>query len=98
MQRSIENGMTYINIFVNFLYNDAVQALIDSRATGVSSMDEKEKTVLDAMKGEGKPVRPGDLAKVANMDSKEVSKIIDSLKKKGLVISPKRCYYSPVED
>jgi predicted transcriptional regulator len=61
-------------------------------------MDEKEKTVLDAMKSAGKPVRPGDLAKGANMESKEVSKIIDSLKKKGLVISPKRCYYSPADD
>ena len=60
-------------------------------------MDEKEKTVLDAMKNAGKPVRPGDVAKAAEMDSKEVSKIIDSLKKKGLVISPKRCYYSPTE-
>jgi DNA-binding MarR family transcriptional regulator len=80
------------------LHDEPVQALINVRATGVSSMDEKERTVLDAMKNEGKPIRPGDLAKVANMDSKEVSKIIDSLKKKGLVISPKRCYYSPVED
>ncbi|MGA8833310.1 MAG: transcriptional regulator [Desulfomonilaceae bacterium] len=60
-------------------------------------MDEKEKTVLDAMKSAGKPVRPGDVAKAAEMDSKEVSKLIDSLKKKGLVISPKRCYYSPTE-
>jgi DNA-binding MarR family transcriptional regulator len=60
-------------------------------------MDEKEKMVLDAMKNAGKPVRPGDVAKAAEMDSKEVSKIIDSLKKKGLVISPKRCYYSPTE-
>jgi DNA-binding MarR family transcriptional regulator len=62
-----------------------------------ASMDEKEKMVLDAMKNAGKPVRPGDVAKAAEMDSKEVSKIIDSLKKKGLVISPKRCYYSPTE-
>ncbi len=60
-------------------------------------MDGKEKTVLDTMKSAGKPVRPGDVAKAAEMDSKEVSKIIDSLKKKGLVISPKRCYYSPTE-
>jgi DNA-binding MarR family transcriptional regulator len=60
-------------------------------------MDEKEKVILDAMKSAGKPVRPGDLAKTAGMDSKEVSKMIDSLKKKGLVISPKRCYYSPAE-
>lgn len=58
-------------------------------------MDEKEKVVLETMKRAGKPLRPGDVAKTAGIDSKEVSKIIDALKKKGLVISPKRCYYSP---
>jgi Mn-dependent DtxR family transcriptional regulator len=58
-------------------------------------MDEKEKTVLEAMKQAGKPVRPGDVAKGLDMDSKEVSKAIDSLKKKGMVVSPKRCYYAP---
>ncbi len=58
-------------------------------------MNEKEKLVLDAMKRAGKPVRPGDVAKSTDMESKEVSKLIDSLKKKGLVVSPKRCYYAP---
>ena len=61
-------------------------------------MEDKEKLILDEMKKAGKPVRPGDVAKAAGVDSKEVSKIIDSLKKKGLVNSPKRCYYTPVED
>lgn len=60
-------------------------------------MDQKEKTVLDAMKKAGKPVRPGDVAKATNLDSKDVSKIIDSLKKQGLVTSPKRCYYAPAD-
>jgi len=58
-------------------------------------MEEKEKVVINAMKKAGKPVRPGDLAKSIDMDSKEVSKIIDSLKKKGMVVSPKRCFYAP---
>lgn len=58
-------------------------------------MDEKEKVVLDAMKDAGKPVRPGDVAKSLDLESKEVSKIIGSLKKKGMVVSPKRCYYVP---
>ena len=60
-------------------------------------MEEKESVVLAAMKEAGKPVRPGDVAKSLNLDSKEVSKIIDSLKKKGMVVSPKRCYYAPVD-
>ena len=53
-----------------------------------------EKKVMDAMKKAGKPVKPGDIAKETGLDSKEVSKIINELKKSGKVISPKRCYYS----
>jgi DNA-binding MarR family transcriptional regulator len=59
-------------------------------------MDKKEKSVLDAMKKEGNPMRPGDIAKKADMDKDEVSKIIDKLKKEGKVSSPKRCFYAPV--
>jgi DNA-binding Lrp family transcriptional regulator len=59
-------------------------------------MDSKEKTVLDAMTKEGKPMRPGDIAKKAEMDKDEVSKIIDKLKNEGIVTSPKRCFYAPV--
>jgi len=54
-----------------------------------------EKKVLDAMKKTGKPVRPGDVAKMLNADSKEVTKAINELKKKGKVRSPKRCFYEP---
>jgi len=53
-----------------------------------------EKKVLNAMKKTDKPVRPGDVAKMIGEESKAVSKIISDLKKKGKVISPKRCYYS----
>jgi Mn-dependent DtxR family transcriptional regulator len=56
-----------------------------------------EKEVLGAMKKAGKPVRPGDIAKILGVDSKEISKAINLLKKKGEVISPKRCYYSLAE-
>jgi len=59
-------------------------------------MDAKEKAVLDAMKKEGKPMRPGDIAKKAKMEKDAVSKIIDKLKKEGKVSSPKRCFYAPV--
>ena len=54
-----------------------------------------EKKVLNAMKKVGKPVRPGEVAKMIGEESKEVSKIISSLKKQGKVMSPKRCYYAP---
>ncbi len=53
-----------------------------------------EKKVLSAMKKAGKPMRPGDIAKIIGEESKSVSKVIAELKKKGKVISPKRCYYS----
>ena len=53
-----------------------------------------EKKVLSAMKKAGKPVRPGDLAKTMGMESKDVSKVIQALKKQGKVMSPKRCYYA----
>lgn len=53
-----------------------------------------EEKVLNAMKEADKPVRPGEIAKALDVDSKEVSKAIKSLKNKGEIISPKRCYYS----
>ncbi len=49
------------------------------------------------MKKAGKPVRPGDVAKMIGAESKDVSKVIDALKKKGKVTSPKRCFYAPAE-
>ncbi len=53
-----------------------------------------EEKILKVMKDAGKPVRPGDIAKSIDVDSKEVSKAIKSLKEKGEIISPKRCFYS----
>ena len=57
-----------------------------------------ENNVLKAMRKAGKPVRPGDVAKMIGEESKAVSKIISDLKKKGKVISPKRCYYSSSDE
>ena len=63
----------------------------------MAELTDKEHMVLDAMLKAGKPVRPGDIAKVTGLESKEVSRIIKELRKKGLVDSPKRCYYAPVQ-
>ena len=60
-------------------------------------MEDKTKLVLESMINAQKPVRPGDVAKMTGLDSKEVSKIIAELKKSGQIISPKRCYYAPAE-
>ena len=54
-----------------------------------------EAKVLDILNKAGKPMRPGDIAKELGVDSKEVSKAIDGLKKSGKVHSPKRCFYAP---
>jgi len=53
-----------------------------------------ENRILNALKEAGKPVRPGDVAKLLGEDSKDVSKIISKLKKSGKVVSPKRCFYT----
>jgi len=50
--------------------------------------------VLDVMSKEGRALRPGEIAKKAGLESKEVSEIIKELKKEGKVHSPKRCYYA----
>jgi Mn-dependent DtxR family transcriptional regulator len=60
-------------------------------------MEEKIRKVYDAMVQAGKPVRPGDIAEMTGIDKKEVSKIIQELKKEGKVLSPKRCYWAPAE-
>jgi len=58
-------------------------------------MDENK--VLEAMTQAQKPVRPGDIAKILDVESKEVSKAIKKLKAEGKIESPKRCYYQPVQ-
>ena len=57
-------------------------------------MSDAEAKVIEAFKKAGKPLRPGDIAKLTGIDSKEVSEVIKKLKKEGKVISPKRCFYS----
>lgn len=58
-------------------------------------MEDKKNLVLETMKKAQKPLRPGDIAKMTGLDSKEISKLINELKKTGEIISPKRCYYAP---
>ena len=55
-------------------------------------MGDNKNIVLEAIKKAGKPMRPGDIAKITGIDSKEVSKIIKELKEEGKVFSPKRCF------
>lgn len=64
---------------------------------GVNKIEEKEQIVMEALKKAGKPMRPGDVAKTLGLAKDEISKILKSLKKKGKVISPKRCFWAPAK-
>ncbi len=57
-------------------------------------MDAKQ-VVLDAMAGAGEPLNAGKIVELTGLDKKEVDKIMNLLKKEGLIISPKRCYWQP---
>lgn len=59
-------------------------------------MVDQEQLILDVMKKIGKPMKAGDIAEVAGIDKEAVSKTIKELKKKGLVDSPRACFYAPV--
>ena len=56
-------------------------------------METNEK-VLSALKGSDKPLKGAEIAVLAGLESKEVTKAIKKLKADGLVTSPKNCYYS----
>ncbi|MCD4807097.1 MAG: helix-turn-helix domain-containing protein [Methanococcoides sp.] len=58
-----------------------------------NALDTNEETILKVLEDSEEPLRPGDVAEATGIDSKMVSKSLASLKKKGLVCSPKRCYY-----
>jgi DNA-binding transcriptional regulator GbsR (MarR family) len=60
--------------------------------------DETEGKVYSVLKESGKPMRSGEVAEAADIDKKVVSKTITKLKEKGLVCSPKRCYYAVSEE
>lgn len=60
-------------------------------------MQADEKLVLNAMVKEGKPMRPGEVAEVSGLDKDAVAKAIKNLKEMGLIDSPRRCFYAPVQ-
>ncbi|AIY89806.1 hypothetical protein GACE_0756 [Geoglobus acetivorans] len=53
-----------------------------------------EEKIIEILKNAGRPLKTAEIAELAGMDSKEVSKIISRLKKEGRITSPKRCYYT----
>jgi len=53
--------------------------------------------ILEFIKLSKEPVRPGDISTALGIDKKEVDKGIKTLKDQGMIFSPKRCFYAPVE-
>jgi DNA-binding IscR family transcriptional regulator len=56
-------------------------------------MDNTQK-VIDAFKKSSEPLNAGKIAQITGLDKKEVDKIMEKLKKDGVIISPKRCYWT----
>ncbi len=56
-------------------------------------MADDKKTVLQAMKKAGKPLKNGEIAELAALPKETVTKLITELKNSGDIISPKKCYY-----
>jgi len=71
--------------------------LIESSNFGGGKVRRKRTNGTGSYGKSGKPLRPGDVAKSVGLPEDEVSKIIRSLKKKGKITSPKRCFYAPAE-
>ena len=57
-------------------------------------MDAKT-TILEVLKKEGEPMSAGQIAEKSGLDRKEVDKAMKVLKDEELIVSPKRCYWTP---
>ena len=51
--------------------------------------------VLAVMHKAGEPLNAGKVAELGGLERKEVDKAMEQLKKAGLIVSPKRCFWSP---
>jgi len=56
-------------------------------------MTNSKNIVLEYLKNDPTPKKSGDIVSDTGLDKKEVTKIINSLKKEELIYSPKRCFY-----
>lgn len=51
--------------------------------------------ILQAMKEAGEPLNAGKIVEMTGLDRKTVDKTMATLKKDGLIESPKRCFWQP---
>lgn len=54
-----------------------------------------KEAVLQAMKKADKALKAGEIAELSGLDKKVVEKAMNELKKEGLIVSPKRCFWEP---
>jgi DNA-binding transcriptional regulator GbsR (MarR family) len=51
--------------------------------------------VLQTLKAAGKPMKAGEIAEACGLEKNEVDKAMKELKKVGLIVSPKVCFWVP---
>ena len=57
-------------------------------------MEIKDK-VLETMKNAGEPLNAGKIVQLSGLERKDVDKAMANLKKEGMIVSPKRCFWEP---
>lgn len=50
--------------------------------------------VFKTLQTSDKPLKAGEIAEAANLDKKEVDKVMKTLKAEGRIVSPKRCFWT----
>lgn len=55
------------------------------------SINEK---VIETLKNQGQPMKGAEIAAASGLEKKDVDKAIKDLKKNGMIVSPKNCYYA----
>ncbi len=72
---------------------DVLYLCINLKIKKIRIMDNKDKVVA-VFQNSDKPLKSGEIAEKTGIDSKEIGKIIKTLKTEGVIDSPKRCYYA----
>ncbi len=65
----------------------------NQKLKAMAELKDFEKKVYEALKTADKELKTGEIAELAGIDKKIVSKAITKLKKMDMIYSPKRCYY-----
>jgi DNA-binding transcriptional regulator GbsR (MarR family) len=50
--------------------------------------------IIKTLAASAEPMKAGEIAEATNLDKKAVDKAMKELKDEGLIVSPKRCYWT----